>query len=138
MRLGRHLVSGVVAGAVGTAAIDLELYRRYRRDGGKDPLWRWEFASGVIRWDEASAPGQFGHKVLRLVNGVRVAPKLREEEVDTVLAGRPELGQRLDALPAVTWTATCAYDVNRVADPYVQSRLTVPEMVLRRYDAPTC
>ena len=77
-------------------------------------------------------------KVLRVVNGVRVAPKLREEEVDTVLAGRPELGQRLDALPAVTWTATCAYDVNRVADPYVQSRLTVPEMVLRRYDAPTC
>ena len=67
MRLGRHLVSGVVAGAVGTAAIDLELYRRYRRDGGKDPLWRWEFASGVISWDEASAPGQFGRKVLRLV-----------------------------------------------------------------------
>ncbi|WP_256792307.1 DUF563 domain-containing protein [Terrabacter sp. Ter38] len=77
-------------------------------------------------------------KVLRVVNGVRVAPKLREEEVDTVLAGRPELGERLDALAAVTWTATCAYDVNRVADPYVQSRLTVPEMVLRRYDGPTC
>ena len=38
-------------------------------------------------------------KVLRVVNGVRVAPKLREEEVDTVLAGRPELGERLDALP---------------------------------------
>jgi hypothetical protein len=67
MRLGRHLVSGVVAGAVGTAAIDLELYRRYRRDGGKDPLWRWEFAGGVISWDEASAPGQFGHEVLRVV-----------------------------------------------------------------------
>ncbi|MGO4362114.1 DUF563 domain-containing protein [Terrabacter sp. 2TAF16] len=77
-------------------------------------------------------------KVLRVVNGVRVAPKLREEEVDAVLAGRPELGERLDALPPVTWTATCAYDVNREADPYVQSRLAVPEMVLRRYDAPTC
>jgi capsular polysaccharide biosynthesis protein len=77
-------------------------------------------------------------KVLRVVNGMRVAPKLREEEVDAVLAARPELGERLEALPAVTWTATCAYEANRVADPYVQSRLTVPEMVLRRYDTPTC
>ncbi len=77
-------------------------------------------------------------KVLRVVNGVRVAAKLREEEVDTVLAGRPGLGERLDGLPAVTWTASNAYDVNREADPYVQSRLSVPEMVLRRYDAPTC
>jgi capsular polysaccharide biosynthesis protein len=77
-------------------------------------------------------------KVLRVVNGARVAPKLREEEVDAVLEGRPELGARLEVLPALTWTATCAYDVNREADPYVQTRLDVPPMTLRRYDAPTC
>ena len=49
--------------------MDLELYRRYRRGGGKDSLWRWEFASGVMTWDEASAPGHVGEKVERLVTG---------------------------------------------------------------------
>jgi hypothetical protein len=34
--LGRHLAAGMVAGAAGTAAMDLLLYQRYRRDGGKD------------------------------------------------------------------------------------------------------
>ena len=36
--------------------------RRYRRDGGKDSLWRWEFAGDVMSWDDASAPGQLGRK----------------------------------------------------------------------------
>ncbi len=77
-------------------------------------------------------------RAVRIVNGVRVAPKLREEEVDTVLEARPELGVRLESLPALTWSSTCAYDVNRVADPYVQTRFDVPEMVIRRYDSPIC
>jgi hypothetical protein len=64
---GRHLVAGAVAGAVGTAAMDLVLYRRYRRGGGKDSLWRWEFAGDVMSWDDASAPGQMGQKLERLV-----------------------------------------------------------------------
>jgi hypothetical protein len=65
--IGRHLAAGAVAGAVGTAAMDLLLYRRYRRDGGKESLWRWELAAGVTSWDEASAPGQIGRKLERLV-----------------------------------------------------------------------
>ena len=69
--IGRQLVGraarGAVAGAVGTAAMDLLLYRRYRRDDGKDSLWQWEFADGVMSWDEASAPGQLGQKLERLV-----------------------------------------------------------------------
>jgi hypothetical protein len=56
-----------VAGAVGTAAMDLLLYQRYRREDGKDSLLSWEFAHGVTSWDEASAPGQLGHKLLRIV-----------------------------------------------------------------------
>jgi hypothetical protein len=63
----RHLVAGAVAGAVGTAAMDLLLYQRYRRDGGKDALGRWELAGGVTSWEEASAPGQVGQKLERLV-----------------------------------------------------------------------
>lgn len=65
----RQLVAGAVAGAVGTAAMDLLLYQRYRREGGKESLGRWELAAGVSSWDDASAPGQIGQKVERLATG---------------------------------------------------------------------
>jgi hypothetical protein len=65
----RHLAAGAVAGAVGTAAMDVVQYLRYRREGGKESLWRWELAAGVTSWDEASAPGQVGQKVERFVTG---------------------------------------------------------------------
>ncbi|MET0325420.1 MAG: hypothetical protein ABW219_09375 [Ilumatobacteraceae bacterium] len=63
----RQLVAGAVAGAAGTVAMDLLLYGRYRRGGGKDRLWGWESAADVTSWDEASAPGQVGQKLERLV-----------------------------------------------------------------------
>jgi hypothetical protein len=46
--IGRHLALGAVAGVVGTAAMDPLLYRRYRREGGKASVWRWEFAGAVF------------------------------------------------------------------------------------------
>jgi hypothetical protein len=64
-----NIVKGAVAGGVGTAAMDLSLYGRYRRDGGKNSLWRWEFAADVMSWDDASAPGQLGRKALRELTG---------------------------------------------------------------------
>jgi hypothetical protein len=67
--LTRHLAAGLVAGVAGTASMDYFLYLRYRRDGGKESFWQWEFASDVTSWDQASAPGQLGHKVLRFVTG---------------------------------------------------------------------
>jgi hypothetical protein len=69
MRLFRNAVAGGLAGAVGTAAMDALLYGRYRREGGKEGLWPWEFSGGVISWDDASAPGQLGRKALRLITG---------------------------------------------------------------------
>jgi hypothetical protein len=63
----RGLLVGALAGAAGTAAMDVVLYRRFRRDGGKDGWWHWESAAGVMGWDEASAPGQIGRKLQRLV-----------------------------------------------------------------------
>jgi hypothetical protein len=69
MSLVRNLGAGLLAGAIGTAAMDLLLYARYRRDGGKHTLWRWEFAGGVMSWDDASAPGQLGRKALTLATG---------------------------------------------------------------------
>jgi hypothetical protein len=69
MSLVRNLGAGLLAGAIGTAAMDALLYERYRRDGGKDSLWRWEFAGGVLGWDDASAPAQLGRKALRFATG---------------------------------------------------------------------
>lgn len=67
VRHGRNLVVGAMSGAAGTAAMDLLLYRRYRRDGGNDSFWTWESAKSVGSWDEASAPGQVGRKLEKLV-----------------------------------------------------------------------
>jgi hypothetical protein len=67
--IGRRLAVGALSGAVGTVAMDLLLYRRYRQEGGKDSAWWWESAEGVTSWDGASAPGQLGEKVERLVTG---------------------------------------------------------------------
>jgi hypothetical protein len=69
VRLARKVGAGALAGAGGTAAMDLLLYVRYRRGGGKDSLWRWEFAGNVMSWAEASAPGQLGRKALRQATG---------------------------------------------------------------------
>lgn len=65
----RNLALGALAGAAGTVAMDLLLYGRYRRGGGTDSLWQWEFAGGVTTWGQASAPGQVGEKLEELATG---------------------------------------------------------------------
>jgi hypothetical protein len=47
--------------------MDAVWYLRHRRDGGTDGVWRWETAQAVTTWEQASAPGQLGRKVLRTV-----------------------------------------------------------------------
>ena len=69
MKLVKSVGAGMLAGAIGTAAMDLVLYARYRRDGGTAGLWRWEFARDVTSWETASAPGQVGRKAMHLVTG---------------------------------------------------------------------
>lgn len=49
---------GKVAGAARMAAMDLLLFRRYRRGGGSQPLLEWEFSTGLDDWDNAPAPAQ--------------------------------------------------------------------------------
>ena len=61
------VVRGLVAGAVGTAAMDLVWYRRYRRGGGEDGFVAWEFSKGLRSWDDAPAPAQVGR---RLISGL--------------------------------------------------------------------
>jgi hypothetical protein len=54
---------GVVAGAVGTLAMDALWYARYRRDGGSDRFGAWEFSTNLKDWDNASAPALLGKRI---------------------------------------------------------------------------
>jgi len=67
--LGSRLVIAVLAGAVGTSAMDALLYSRYRRGGGTEQLYDWEFSAGVKTWDDVSAPGLVGKQVLQRLRG---------------------------------------------------------------------
>jgi len=60
------IARGVVAGTVGTAAMDLIWFGRYRRGGGTSNLVDWEFSKGLDNWEAAPAPAQVGR---RLVEG---------------------------------------------------------------------
>jgi hypothetical protein len=62
----KALACGAVAGALGTAAMDALLYRRYTAGGGADGFLDWETAAGVETYDGAPAPAQVGR---RLVEG---------------------------------------------------------------------
>jgi hypothetical protein len=71
---------GLVAGVVGTAAMDGLLFGRYRRGGGKTGFAAWEFSSGLMSWDDAPAPAQVGK---RLIEGL-FERKLPPERVPLV------------------------------------------------------
>jgi hypothetical protein len=57
------IVRGAAAGAVGTLAMDLVWYARYRREGGNSGFTDWEFSAGVDSWDSAPVPAQFGKRI---------------------------------------------------------------------------
>ena len=61
--LVRRIVAGTAAGAVGTLAMDLVWYRRYRASGGEDGFAGWELATSTRSFDDAAAPGKVGKKV---------------------------------------------------------------------------
>ena len=54
------VVRGLAAGAVGTLAMDLVWYWRYKRGGGESGFRDWEFSVGLDNWDNASAPAKVG------------------------------------------------------------------------------
>ena len=56
------VLAGLVAGAVGTVAMDTVLYARYRRGGGDQEPLAYEFG-GVDSWEKASVPGQLGKRL---------------------------------------------------------------------------
>ena len=58
---------GLVAGAVGTLAMDGVWFRRYKRGGGDSDFASWELSSGLCTWENAPAPALVGK---RLVEGL--------------------------------------------------------------------
>lgn len=54
---------GLAAGALGTAAMDLLWFYRYKRDGGEDGFLDWEFSRGLARWEDAGPPAQIGKRL---------------------------------------------------------------------------
>jgi hypothetical protein len=54
---------GALAGAIGTAAMDVLWFWRYRRHGGESRLLDWEFSRGLRDWDQAPAPARLGKQL---------------------------------------------------------------------------
>ena len=69
------IARGLLAGALGTAAMDALLYERYRRDGGESNVEDWEFSAGLTSWDEAPAPAQVGKRLVEGLFGVELPAK---------------------------------------------------------------
>jgi hypothetical protein len=60
--------TGVLAGIVGTLAMDLVWYGRYRKEGGASSFTDWEFRSEIDGFDDAPAPAKVGKIVASKVN----------------------------------------------------------------------
>lgn len=57
------VVTGLLAGAVGTVCLDAVHYLKYRRAGGTDGPLAWEFAP-IESWETTPAPGQVAKRVV--------------------------------------------------------------------------
>jgi hypothetical protein len=65
---------GLVAGAVGTAAMDTYLFARYRHDGGQSSAEAWETSAGVTNWEQAPAPAHVGKRLIEGLFGIELPP----------------------------------------------------------------
>ena len=57
------VMTGLLAGAVGTVCLDAVHYLKYRRAGGTDDPLAWEFAP-VENWETAPVPGQVAKRLI--------------------------------------------------------------------------
>ena len=68
------VVRGLLAGAVGTAAMDTFLFVRYRRGGGKERPEEWESSEDLSSWEDAPAPAQVGKRLVEGLFEVELPP----------------------------------------------------------------
>jgi len=69
------ILRGLVAGAVGTAAMDVVWYMRYRRGGGKEKFLDWELSTDLTGWEKAPAPALIGKKIVEAFTGQQLPPE---------------------------------------------------------------
>ena len=65
----KSVLVGALSGAAGTVAMDVIRYARYKREGGTARFPGWETSVGVHGWDDASAPGLVGRKMVLALTG---------------------------------------------------------------------
>jgi hypothetical protein len=58
LRAIRSAIAGAFAGVLGTLAMDLLWYRRFRADGGTQPFMAWETSEGTDGYENAAAPAR--------------------------------------------------------------------------------
>jgi Protein of unknown function (DUF1440) len=77
------VVRGLAAAAVGTLAMDLVLFARYKLGDGKSGFREYELSEGIESWDQAPAPAQVGK---RLFEGLfrRTLPDKRAPLVNNI------------------------------------------------------
>jgi hypothetical protein len=68
------IAGGLLAGAIGTIAMDALWYRRYRAAGGTDNFASWEF-SDADSISDAGAPAQVGKQIIEAVSDVELTPE---------------------------------------------------------------
>ena len=69
------VLRGVVAGAVGTAALDTLQFLRYRRGGGGgSSATDWESSKGLSSWEDAPAPAQVGRRLTEGLFDTKIPP----------------------------------------------------------------
>jgi hypothetical protein len=142
MKLIRNVAAGALAGAIGTAAMDLLLYRRYRRDGGKESLWRWEFAGDVMSWEQASAPGRLGQKALRAVTGQQPPDQWARATTNIVhwatgIGWGAQYGALASTTSRLAWVRALALGPAAWLSGYVVLPLAKVYQPIWEYDAPT-
>lgn len=69
------ILRGMVAGAVGTAVMDVVWYMRYRRGGGKEDFLEWELSTDLSSWDKAPAPALIGKRLVEGFTGQSLPPE---------------------------------------------------------------
>ena len=69
------VVRGLVAGAIGTVAMDALLFKRYRQGGGESTFPEWESSAGVKSWQDAPAPALVGKRLVEGLLQIELAPQ---------------------------------------------------------------
>jgi hypothetical protein len=138
----RGAVTGLVAGAIGTAAMDGLWYRRYRRGGGTETPLEWEFASDTNSWEHVSAPGRVGHLVLRRLVGPDVPDRWARTTQNVVhwatgAGWGAQLGLLAVATTRMRWVWGLGLGVAVFATSYVTLPLADIYKPIWQYDAAT-